>query len=200
MTDPFPHYDVLDKHDTQSWNDKTREVIDARLSLTEETDALDDAQLAMLRRLVARIAPQPEQRAPANTVAILLRKIEGNAGDGFRPAGLPQVRECWRRGLDAIAAEAMGRHDRPFAELDDQAADDLLRDIAAGDVRADAWRDLSAPLFWQWRVLPDVIAAHWAHPSLWSAMGFGGPAAPRGYVRLDADRRDGWEAREEPRA
>jgi hypothetical protein len=27
-------------------------------------------------------------------------------------------------------------------------------------------------------------------------MGFGGPASPRGYVRLDADKRDPWEAAE----
>jgi hypothetical protein len=28
-------------------------------------------------------------------------------------------------------------------------------------------------------------------------MGFGGPAAPRGYLRLGPDERDPWEAREE---
>ena len=51
-------------------------------------------------------------------------------------------------------------------------------------------------LFWCWRLLPDVVAAYFSHPSAWSMMGFGGPAAPRGYVRLEANRRDGWEAAE----
>jgi len=199
MTDPFPHYDVLDKHDTPSWNDKSREVIDRRLSLREENAAFDATQMATLRRLVPRIAPQPERRPPANTVAILIRKIAANSGDGFRPPDLPQVRECWQRGLDAIQAEAMVRHDRAFAELDDDAADSLLRLIERGDAAADAWVGVPPQQFWKWRVLPDVLSAHWAHPSLWSAIGFGGPASPRGYVRLNANRRDGWEAKEEPR-
>jgi hypothetical protein len=201
MADPFPRYDVLDKRDTPSWNDRTRKVIDARMSLKEETCGdFDDTRLATLRRLVSRVAPQPERRAPANTVAIVLARIAADAGDGFRPAGLPRIRECWLAGLDAIDAEAMKRHSRPFARLDDETTDSLLERIASGDTLPEVWSRFSSRQFWQWRVLPDVVSAHWSHPSLWSAMGFGGPAAPRGYVRLDANRRDGWEAREEPRA
>lgn len=37
MRDLYPGYDVFDKRDTLSWNDKTREVIDGRLAL--EADA-----------------------------------------------------------------------------------------------------------------------------------------------------------------
>jgi hypothetical protein len=47
-------------------------------------------------------------------------------------------------------------------------------------------------------VLHDVINAYYAHPTAWSEIGFGGPASPRGYVRLDAGRRDPWEAAEAP--
>ncbi|MGH6677602.1 MAG: gluconate 2-dehydrogenase subunit 3 family protein, partial [Bradyrhizobium sp.] len=36
----------------------------------------------------------------------------------------------------------------------------------------------------------------YAHPAAWSEIGFGGPASPRGYVRLGANRRDEWEAAE----
>ena len=37
--------------------------------------------------------------------------------------------------------------------------------------------------------------AYYAHPSAWNEIGFGGPASPRGYVRMDFNRRDPWEAR-----
>ena len=33
-------------------------------------------------------------------------------------------------------------------------------------------------------------------PTAWNEIGFGGPASPRGYVRMDFDRRDPWEAAE----
>ena len=33
-------------------------------------------------------------------------------------------------------------------------------------------------------------------PTAWSEIGWGGPASPRGYVRLDFNERDPWEAAE----
>ena len=196
MVDRYAGYDVLDKWDTPSWNAKTREVVQERLALAEHSTSLTAKQIDTLRAVVARIAPQPDRRAPANTVALLLRKIDGDAGDGYRHHALPRVRECWRRGLDAVEAEAQVCHGKAFAQLSGADADDVLRSIEQGETRATAWNGLPPRIFWNWRLLPDVIAAHWAHPSLWSEMGFGGPAGPRGYVRLAANMRDGWEAKE----
>jgi len=196
VADRFPGYDVLAKRDTQSWNAPTRRAIDARLALPERDDALDARQLATLSAVAARIVPQPAGRAPVNTVAILLDKLARNAGDGFRPAALPPLAEAWRRGLDALDAEARARHGVPCASLADGLLDVLLRAVEAGDVISPAWGGLDPVLYWTWRLIPDLVAAYYAHPSAWSAMGFGGPASPRGYVRLDANRRDPWEAGE----
>jgi hypothetical protein len=44
------------------------------------------------------------------------------------------------------------------------------------------------------RVIPDITHAYYAHRSAWNEIGFGGPASPRGYVRMGLDRRDPWEA------
>lgn len=196
MADRYPDYDVLDKWDSLSWNDQTREVVSERMAQNADSRALTQAQLATLRRLVERIAPQPEQRAPANTVALLIAKINGDRSDGYRHTDLPRVRECWQRGLDAIEAEARTRNGKPFADLEGAQADTVLSAIEKGEVQAAAWKDLPAQTFWSWRLLPDIVSAHWAQPSLWSHMGFGGPAGPRGYVRLGPDTRDGWEAKE----
>ena len=43
-------------------------------------------------------------------------------------------------------------------------------------------------------MLHDIGSAYYAHPTAWSEIGFGGPASPRGYVRMDENRRDPWEA------
>jgi hypothetical protein len=48
-------------------------------------------------------------------------------------------------------------------------------------------------VFFRRRLLPDIVHAYWSHPTAWSEMGWGGPASPRGYVRMDYDRRDPWE-------
>lgn len=196
MSDRFPGYDVLNKRDTASWNEQTRRVVDARLALSEREDVLSGCQLATLDAVTARIVPQPVGRTPVNTVAILLDKLARDDRDGFRPAGLPPLVEAWTLGLDAFEVEAQSRHEVTCASLTDELLDELLRAVAAGDVTTLAWGELDPGLFWKWRMIPDLVAAYYAHPSAWSAMGFGGPASPRGYVRLEANRRDPWEANE----
>ena len=194
MADRFPGYDVLAKHDSESWNAKTRAVIDERLGLTVSDGALAPQRLATLQKVAERLCPDPPGRAATTTLAMVAAKIVGDRSDGFRHHALPGTRECWQRGLDALDAEARLNHGSSFADLADNAADGLLRRISRGEVGASDWAGISPQLFWSWRMLPDCVAAHWAQPSLWSAMGFGGPAAPRDYVRTGIDRRDPWEA------
>lgn len=196
MADRFPGYDVLSKRDTPSWNDKTREVIAERLAFAERGDVLTQRQRGTLRAAIDRIAPQPDGRPPINALALLLDKIASRASDGFRHHALPPVELCYERGLDAIEAEAQARHGTSFHLLEGTDADRLLSAVERGDVRTQAWGDMPPAVFWGWRLLPDVVSAYYAHPSAWSAMGFGGPASPRGYVRLEGGKRDPWEAAE----
>lgn len=194
MDDRFRDYDVLAKRDTLSWNEPTRRALDERRAMVPREGVLDDALMATLRAVVARICPDPPGREATTTLAMLVDKIATDAREGYRHHRLPGTAECWRRGLAGLEAEARARYDMPFAALAPADADLLLADVARGDVRSEAWADMPPELFWQWRLLPDLVSAHWAQPSLWSAMGFGGPASPRGYVRLDANLRDPWEA------
>ncbi len=55
---------------------------------------------------------------------------------------------------------------------------------------------MPSKLFFHQRILADVVKAYYAHPTAWNEIGWGGPASPRGYVRMDFDRRDPWEAAE----
>ena len=194
MADRFPGYDVLAARDTQSWNARTRKVIDERLALQVPDGVLTATQLATLQMAVRRLSPDPEGRPTTTTLAMLVQRIAEDAGEGYRHYRLPRLRECWERGLDALEAEARARYGVAFAALTGENADVVLRAISEGDVLAAEWDGFPAQLFWSWRLLPDCVGAHWAQPSLWSAMGFGGPAAPRGYVRTGIDRRDPWEA------
>jgi hypothetical protein len=123
-------------------------------------------------------------------------KLHTNSGDGYRDARLPPMREAWRRALTAIDAEATSRHGRRFHELGALLQDDLLKAVQNGQVDEKAWGGMPAEIFFQKRLLHDVVSSYYAHPVAWSEIGFGGPASPRGYVRMYFDRRDPWEAAE----
>ena len=130
-------------------------------------------------------------------VALLDAKLLADDGDGTRDYDMPYMREAWRIGLAAIDADAGERHDgQHFAAIGDPAQDALIEAMRTVDGPSGAWRSLSPSKFFERRVLVDVPALFYSLPQAWSEIGFGGPASPRGYVRLDGDRRDAWEAAE----
>jgi hypothetical protein len=71
-----------------------------------------------------------------------------------------------------------------------------LKAVQNGQVDEKAWGGMPARIFFQKRLLHDVVSSYYAHPVAWNEIGFGGPASPRGYVRMYFDRRDPWEAAE----
>jgi hypothetical protein len=196
MSERYPGYDVLAKRNSPSWNEQTRRVIDRRLAMPREPRFLGAEEWRTLEALCARIVPQPPTRPPVPLAAMVDEKLYEDKRDGYRDARLPPLREAWRRGLAALDAEARHRHTIAFAALDDAEQDALLRAAQAGELTDAAWGDMAAKLFFMKRALADIVAAYYGHPTAWSEIGFGGPASPRGYVRMNFDRRDPWEAAE----
>ncbi|MBK8210102.1 MAG: gluconate 2-dehydrogenase subunit 3 family protein [Rhodospirillales bacterium] len=192
--DRYPGYDVLRKRDTPSWNDVTRRVIDARLAISDRPRFLSETDWATLQAICERVVPQPPDRPAIPVAALVDDKLCRDDGDGYRNAKLPRLREAWQRGLRAIDAEARVAHGTGFVALDGDAQDALLRAAKQGDLRHPAWEGMPSDVFFDARLLRDIVHAYYSHPTAWSEIGFGGPASPRGYVRMDFDRRDRWEA------
>ncbi|MEH3147450.1 MAG: gluconate 2-dehydrogenase subunit 3 family protein [Methylobacterium frigidaeris] len=196
--DLYPGYDVLAKRGSPSWNPKTREVVEERLGLGPDTRRFfDEAEWAILAALCERIVPQPADRVERIPVPALIdHKLHTGEHDGYRNAALPEQGEAWRRGLAALDAEARRQFGAGFAAIGPWAQDGILTAAEAGTLSHPAWGDMPANLFFEQRALPDAVKAYYAHPTAWSEIGWGGPASPRGYVRMDFDRRDPWEAAE----
>jgi len=194
----YPGYDVLAKRDSPSWNEQTRAVIEERLAIDPNVHRFfTDAQWQTMAAVCARIIPQPAERSkPVPIAAMIDAKLSESRGDGYRDARLPPQGEAWRRGLTALEAESQSQYRVPFHELRPLSQDDLLAAIQKGQTTSAAWGEMSASLFFAKRLLHDIVTAYYAHPTAWNEIGFGGPAAPRGYVRMDFDRRDPWEAAE----
>lgn len=181
MKTPYPGYDVLAKWDSPSFDDPTRAVLSGRLG-----------------GVPARLVPQPERANPIPIAPWIDDMLLHERGEGFRYEGMPHLRPSWHTGLAAIDAEARGRHGGGFAALDAARQDALLAAIAAGEADPAHWDGLPAQRFFFEVLLKTVAGVYYAHPEAWNEIGFGGPASPRGYVRLGFSQRDGWEAKEVP--
>jgi hypothetical protein len=196
MSERYPNYDVLAKRHTPSWNEKTRRVIDQRLAIPREPRFLSADEFQTLDAICTRIVPQPATRPPIPVAALVDQKLFEDKRDGYRDSRLPPLREAWQLGLRALDAEARERQGGAFHTLSAGEQDALLRAAQDGALSNPVWQGLSSKVFFAKRLLPDIVKAYYGHPTAWSEIGYGGPASPRGYVRMDFDRRDPWEAAE----
>ncbi len=195
-SDLYPGYDVLDKRDSPSWDAVTREVIARRLAVPREPRFFDAAEWQTLDALCDRILPQPTHRPKVPLPAYVDAKITERHLDGYRYATLPPQGEAWKRGLTALDREAADAHGAPFHALLPDRQDALVKLMQEGKLTSDAWGGMPPKDFFEHRVIADITHAYYAHPISWNELGFGGPASPRGYVRMGLDRRDPWEAAE----
>jgi hypothetical protein len=193
MTERYPGYDVMRKQASPSWDAVTRDVVARRLAVPRKPRFFNGTEWQTLLAVCDRILPQPLGRSPVPLPAYVDAKIADNHLDGYRYATLPHQGEAWRRGLAALDAEAMGAYGARFHTLTPEDKDIMLTRMQDGALTAAAWGDMPCKSFFEHRVLADITHAYYAHPVAWSEIGFAGPASPRGYVRMQLDRRDPWE-------
>ena len=192
----YPGYDVLAKRNTPSWNEKTRAVVDARVAVEPEPRFFQPEEWRTLEAVCDRVMPQPDGRPPVPIAALVDRQMLKGKTKGYRLADMPQPAEAWKRALAAIEEVAIRDHGRSYAMLTASDQDSILQQMQDGKLQAQALRGMPAKTFWTAHVNHDLIGSYYAHPQAWSEMGWGGPASPRGYVRLDLNRRDPWEPEE----
>lgn len=199
MRSRYSGYNVLAKRHTPSWNETTRRVIDQRLALPRHPRFFTEDEWLTLTAVCDRVVPQPPDRPPVPVAAMVDDKMVSNRTDGYRIAPMPPMREAWRRGLRALDVEARAWHGGRFHAIGPNEQDTLLTKMQQGELKDLAWADMPCKLFFGQRLVHDIVEAYYAHPTSWNEIGFGGPASPRGYVRMGFNRRDAWEAREAPR-
>jgi len=192
----YPGYNVLSKQYTPSWNEQTRRAINKRLAVPYGPRFFTAAEWQTLEAVCKRIVPQPKDRSPVPLPSYVDQKMLEGHEDGFRHASMPRQGEAWKRGLAALDEEARQRYGRRFHEIGAAAQDELLTKAQGGELSGPAWGGMPCKIFFEERVIPDVTRSYYAHPAAWNEIGWGGPASPRGYVRMGFDRRDPWEPAE----
>jgi hypothetical protein len=192
----YPGYDVLSKRPGPSWNEQTRRVISRRLAIAADPHFFTIEEFRTVIAIAARIVPQPTTRPPIPVAALVDDKLARGALDGYRSAGMPRDGDAWRLGLEALNAESVSAYGAAFLDLAEGLQNSLLGRMQQGELKSPQWREMSSKDFFKKRMAHDIVFAYYAHPTAWSEIGWGGPASPRGYVRLDFNERDPWEAAE----
>lgn len=189
----YPDYDVLEQ--ARHWDDVTRDLMERRAAEIPAIRFFTPDEVRCLRPLLdVLLAQDAEPRVPV--LEMVDQKLHLGKLDGFRFADMPEDPETWRRTARHLDTEARGRGAASgFAELTLEAQQALVGDWAGGDL---TWDDLDAARAWS-VVMRATLSEFYSHPWAFNEIGFGGPAYPRGYMRLAAGA-SGREPYERPEA
>ena len=194
----YPGYSTLSQQ--KYWDATTRKVVVDRATKTKPIRFFTPDEQRILLAVVDRVLPQ-DDRSPERRIPILPsidERLHENRIEGFRYEDMPSDQEAYRIGTRAFEQMARTLHGKGFEQLDTRTQEELLKSIHDAKPLAaeDEWKKLNVERFWG-LLVADVCSAYYAHPWAWDEIGFGGPAYPRGYMRLEDGEAEPWEVNEQ---
>lgn len=194
----YPGFQTLSQQ--AFWDEATRKVVLARVEHVPPVRFFTPDEAKLMQAVCDRLLPQ-DDRDEAHKIPVLNYiddRLYNRRIDGYRFEDMPPDHEAHRLGLQAIDAIARHLYNAPFVDLEPLQQDMVLQSIhdARPPAAHDIWRKMSIHRFWL-LLMQDVLEAYYAHPYAWDEIGFGGPAYPRGYMRLEGGKPEPWEVEEQ---
>jgi hypothetical protein len=190
----YPGYSTLGQR--KKWDETTRGVVVKRAYSTGEVRFFSAEEATLMEAIIERLVPQ-DDRAEERTIPILPvidERLYKNELNGFRYEDMPPDREAYHLGLKAIDEMTQKRFKMPFPELPVFSQELILKSLHDGKPDPDhpVWKRMPVHRFWA-LMMEDCVTAYYSHPWAWDEIGFGGPAYPRAYMRLENGLPEPWE-------
>jgi Gluconate 2-dehydrogenase subunit 3 len=181
MIGRYPDFDVLANAD--SWDEATRKVVLARLEPPGPLRFFTKDEEGCVRAFCDTVLAQDrEPRVPV--VEAVDGKLADGRLDGYQYADMPDDRDTWRlvlRALDETAAREHGK--ASFAAAEPATREAIVGQFSKAELEGGTWERLNVKRAWS-VCMRMVLSGFYAHPWAWNEIGFGGPAYPRGFMRL----------------
>ncbi len=193
----YPKFSTLGQQ--KFWDAKTREVILDRVHNVPEIRFFTPFEASLMKAICDRILPQ-DDRDEAHKIPIVPqidKRLFEDSHDGYRYDDMPPDQEAFQLGIKAIQQMAMQEHGRSFLDLAFHEQEALLRSLHDGKPAGaqEIWQRMDVGRFWM-LLVSDCADAYYSHPYAWDEIGFGGPAYPRAYMRLERGEAEPWEVEE----
>jgi hypothetical protein len=182
------------------WDEATRRKILDRVHKIPPIRFFNREEASLMEAVVAHLLPQ-DDRMPSRRIPLVPgidQRLHEGRTPGYRFAKMPPDGEAYQLGLKAIERMATQSYFHSFQMLSWREQDELLKSIHDAKPKegaADIWEQMPIQRFWALMV-QDCVEAYYAHPWAWDEIGFGGPAYPRGYMRLEHGEPEPWEVEE----
>jgi hypothetical protein len=195
----YPGFSTLSQQ--EYWDAATRKKVLGRVHEIPPIGFFTPEEARLMEAIAAHVLPQ-DDRFPARRIPIVPRideRLRKGRIHGYRFAKMPPDGDAYRLGFQAIEQMAKQSCGRPFLELSWREQDELLlsiHDAKPGKGAEEIWEKMEIHRYWA-LVVQDCLESYYAHPWAWDEIGFGGPAYPRAYMRLERGEPEPWEVEEQ---
>ena len=193
----YPGFETLSQQ--SYWDEATRKTVQQRMTHSLELHFFTPEEARLIEAIFEHLLPQSdrEEKYRVAIVPVVDERLYKNRLDGYRYENMPPDQEAYRLGMQAIEEISRAVHGRGFVELTSLEQDQLLRTIHNGKPQGaqHIWQRMPVERFWM-LLMQDAAEAYYAHPYAWDEIGFGGPAYPRAYMRLERGEPEPWEVEE----
>lgn len=182
MIGRYPDFDVFDAAD--DWDKATLTVVEQRMQLRGRELTFFDATEAVTLRAFCDVVMAQDDEPRVPVAEMIDATLSAGHLDGYQYADMPDDRETWHivlRSLDETARRRYAADD--FGALDDEAREAIIGQLAAGTLAGGSWDTVDVKRAFS-VCMRAILGAFYSHPWAWNEIGFGGPAYPRGYMRL----------------
>ncbi len=194
----YPGFSTLGQQ--SFWDEATREVVLKRVEQIPPIRFFNADEAQLMQVLCDHLLPQDDRDAE-HRIPILPyidERLFLGKTPGYRFESMPPDGEAYRLGMQAIEQMARTRGRGGFLDLSWREQDELLKSIHDAEPWPGAqeiWKQMPIHRYFA-LVLQDCAEMYYAHPWAWDEIGFGGPAYPRGYMRLERGEPEPWEVEE----
>lgn len=194
----YPGFSTLGQQ--KFWDEATRRKILNRVHQVPPIRFFTSEEAELMEAVTAHLLPQ-DDRMPSRRILLVPaidQRLHAGRTPGYRFSKMPPDGDAYRLGLNAIEQMATQSFGRSFRMLSWRDQDELLKSIHDAKPKEGAmaiWEKMPVERFWA-LILQDCVEVYYAHPWAWDEIGFGGPAYPRGYMRLEHGEPEPWEVEE----
>lgn len=180
MIGRYPDFDVMSAMDT--WDHATTAVVMARLDDPTPLRFFSADEEPTLRTFCDTVMAQDaEPRIPV--AEFVDDKLSAGRLDGYQYVDMPDDCVTWHLVLAGLDHTADSRFGMTFADADTADREAIVDDLAHGRLAGGPWDELNVSRAWS-VCMRAILAGFYSHPWAWNEIGFGGPAYPRGFMRL----------------
>ncbi|SHF28611.1 Gluconate 2-dehydrogenase subunit 3 [Seinonella peptonophila] len=190
----YPTYDVMKEKD--EWDNHTQQIVSNRLHPTTSYSFLTQEESTILQTICKQLTGDERESLILYILDHIDQTLSSPIGEGQRKVGMPKAKELIRLGLEALEQTSQEKYQISFVQLDKKTQLLLLNQLSNEQALTSKWNFVPQRELFK-KLLTLTLEAYYSHPLVWSEIGYGGPAYPRGYVRTQLGQLDPWEAQPE---